>query len=110
MQIKSQFLIGGHDPNAFRKPTLMKECGCDKKPRICNSCITRKSMHAPRAGTPGYRSPEVLLKYPHQTTGNSIFILVAFCCSLDSIFYYFRKNVYFLREICLDSAYIIVSL
>lgn len=25
-------------------------------------------MHAPRAGTPGYRSPEVLLKYPHQTT------------------------------------------
>lgn len=26
-------------------------------------------MHAPRAGTPGYRSPEVLLKYPHQTTG-----------------------------------------
>lgn len=27
-------------------------------------------MHAPRAGTPGYRSPEVLLKYPHQTTGN----------------------------------------
>lgn len=71
-QIKSQFLIGGHDPNAFRKPTLMKECGCDKKPRICNSCITRKSMHAPRAGTPGYRSPEVLLKYPHQTTAVDI--------------------------------------
>jgi hypothetical protein len=26
-------------------------------------------MQAPRAGTPGYRSPEVLLKYPLQTTG-----------------------------------------
>ena len=25
---------------------------------------------SPRAGTPGFRPPEVLLKYPNQTTGN----------------------------------------
>lgn len=62
--------------NSFRKPliksyhSLPKECNCDMKPKICNNCITRKPMYAARAGTPGYRSPEVLLKYPYQTTGN----------------------------------------
>lgn len=34
-------------------------------------------MHAPRAGTPGYRSPEVLLKYPHQTTGELLKVFLA---------------------------------
>lgn len=76
LQIKSQFSLTGIVPktNSFRKPfskghAFGRDCGCDGKPRICNTCITRKPMHAPRAGTPGYRSPEVLLKYPHQTTG-----------------------------------------
>lgn len=27
-------------------------------------------MKAPRAGTPGFRAPEVLLKYKYQNTGN----------------------------------------
>ena len=30
-------------------------------------------MQAPRAGTRGFRAPEVLLKYPYQTTGNRKF-------------------------------------
>ena len=29
----------------------------------------RSHQTAPRAGTPGFRAPEVLLKYPNQTTG-----------------------------------------
>jgi len=32
--------------------------------------MLRKAQAAPRAGTPGFRPPEVLLKYPLQTTGN----------------------------------------
>jgi hypothetical protein len=30
---------------------------------------TFRQMQAPRAGTRGFRAPEVLLKYPYQTTG-----------------------------------------
>ncbi len=30
----------------------------------------RKGQVASRAGTPGFRAPEVLLKCPNQTTGN----------------------------------------
>ncbi|KAL1138645.1 hypothetical protein AAG570_008707 [Ranatra chinensis] len=53
----------------FAKPQLpVKKCHCDGKPRICNLCLTRKAQNAPRAGTPGFRPPEVLLKCPHQTT------------------------------------------
>ena len=31
--------------------------------------IHRQSQNTPRAGTPGFRAPEVLLKSPQQTTG-----------------------------------------
>lgn len=31
--------------------------------------IFSKEQKTPREGTPGFRPPEVLLKYPHQTTG-----------------------------------------
>ena len=33
------------------------------------SLCCRCQQIAPRAGTPGFRAPEVLLKYPNQTTG-----------------------------------------
>lgn len=35
------------------------------------SLITRCQQVAPRAGTPGFRAPEVLTKCPTQTTGNT---------------------------------------
>ena len=41
------------------------------KNHICLFC--RSSQHAPRAGTPGFRAPEVLMKYPDQTTGRYIY-------------------------------------
>jgi len=34
--------------------------------------IYRPRQKAPRAGTPGFRSPEVLMRLPKQTTGDSI--------------------------------------
>ncbi|XP_074655079.1 cell division cycle 7-related protein kinase-like isoform X2 [Tubulanus polymorphus] len=48
------------------------ECQCFGKPRICSMCSARGRQRAARAGTPGYRSPEVLLKCPNQTTDNDV--------------------------------------
>lgn len=44
--------------------------------------MARKVQAAPRAGTPGFRPPEVLLKYPLQTTGRGIKIWT----SVDMVF------------------------
>lgn len=48
---------------------LQQDCQCYNKASVCTVCILRKAQDAPRAGTPGFRPPEVLLKYPDQTTG-----------------------------------------
>lgn len=48
---------------------LQQGCKCFNKPLVCSICLLRKTQEAPRAGTPGFRPPEVLLKYPNQTTG-----------------------------------------
>ncbi|KAB7506612.1 Cell division cycle 7-related protein kinase, partial [Armadillidium nasatum] len=44
-------------------------CRCYGSAKVCSICLGRKSQHAPRAGTPGFRAPEVLLRHPNQTTG-----------------------------------------
>lgn len=44
-----------------------EKCYCFGKPKICSLCSMRPEQTAPRAGTPGYRAPEVLLKHPGQT-------------------------------------------
>ena len=49
-------------------------CNCYAQPQVCSLCLGRSNQQAPRAGTPGFRSPEVLLKHPHQTTGKDISI------------------------------------
>ena len=52
------------------KTPVSQQCHCYGKPQVCSVCMLRKAQAAPRAGTPGFRPPEVLLKYPLQTTGN----------------------------------------
>ena len=49
-----------------------EKCYCFGKPRVCSLCLVRPAQTAPRAGTPGFRAPEVLLKYPAQTPGKHI--------------------------------------
>lgn len=51
------------------------KCYCFGKPRVCSLCLIRPSQVASRAGTPGYRAPEVLLKYSYQTPGEYIHIM-----------------------------------
>ncbi|XP_061489637.1 cell division cycle 7-related protein kinase isoform X2 [Rhineura floridana] len=43
-------------------------CDCYAKDRVCSVCLSRRQQVAPRAGTPGFRAPEVLTKCPNQTT------------------------------------------
>lgn len=52
-----------------------KQCTCYGKPQTCNVCITQKNIYASRAGTPGFRPPEVLLKSKNQTQGYNKFAL-----------------------------------
>lgn len=52
-----------------KTPRMNKYCNCYGRPTICTICLTKKPMVASRAGTPGFRPPEVLLKVTHQTTG-----------------------------------------
>lgn len=66
---------GGVFPQPERRaPTSrrIRPCTCAGKSQICNGCMTRRAPNAARAGTPGFRPPEVLLKYPHQTTAVDI--------------------------------------
>ncbi|KFP26213.1 Cell division cycle 7-related protein kinase, partial [Colius striatus] len=43
-------------------------CDCYATDRVCSVCLSRSQQVAPRAGTPGFRAPEVLTKCPTQTT------------------------------------------
>uniref|UniRef100_A0A182N6A1 non-specific serine/threonine protein kinase n=1 Tax=Anopheles dirus TaxID=7168 RepID=A0A182N6A1_9DIPT len=67
-------------------------CGCYGRPQVCNRCLVRREMVAPRAGTPGYRPPEVLLKYPHQTTAVDVWAAGVIFLSLLGKVYPFFSN------------------
>ncbi|KAM6327368.1 cell division cycle 7-related protein kinase [Podargus strigoides] len=43
-------------------------CCCYAMDSVCSVCLSRCQQVAPRAGTPGFRAPEVLTKCPTQTT------------------------------------------
>ncbi|XP_064371998.1 cell division cycle 7-related protein kinase isoform X2 [Dromaius novaehollandiae] len=43
-------------------------CDCYATDGVCSICLSRRQQVAPRAGTPGFRAPEVLTKCPTQTT------------------------------------------
>lgn len=68
------------------------KCYCYGKPTVCNMCIVKKEIHAPRAGTPGYRPSEVLLKYPNQTTAVDVWAAGVILISILSGCYPFFKG------------------
>ncbi|XP_062131572.1 cell division cycle 7-related protein kinase [Drosophila sulfurigaster albostrigata] len=57
---------------------------------VVSTNSSRKEMHASRAGTPGYRPPEVLLRYPYQTTAVDVWaagvIMLSMLSSLHPFF------------------------
>ena len=60
---------------------------------MCTTCLGRKEKKAPRSGTPGYRAPEVLLKYCHQTSAIDVWSCGVILLSLLSKKYpFFTAN------------------
>ncbi|XP_062843481.1 cell division cycle 7-related protein kinase [Trichomycterus rosablanca] len=66
-------------------------CNCYMTDRICNICLSRKQQVAPRAGTPGFRAPEVLTKCPNQGTAIDVWSAGVILLSLLSGRYPFFK-------------------
>lgn len=67
-------------------------CKCFGKSQVCNICMVKKEIQASRAGTPGYRPPEVLLKYPDQTTAVDVWAAGVMLASILSRCYPFFQN------------------
>ncbi|KAF0047157.1 hypothetical protein F2P81_000790 [Scophthalmus maximus] len=66
-------------------------CNCYLTDRVCNICMSRKQQVAPRAGTPGFRAPEVLTKCPNQGTAIDMWSAGVILLSLLSGRYPFFK-------------------
>lgn len=75
-----------------RQPSDLTSCECPGRPQVCTRCLVKREMHAPRAGTPGYRPPEVLLKHQDQTTAVDIWAAGVIFISLLSKCYPFFSN------------------
>ena len=56
----------------YVQETIQVQCCCVGTPKVCTECLSMQHMHAPRAGTPGFRPPEVLLEHPNQTAAIDI--------------------------------------
>ncbi|XP_067219017.1 cell division cycle 7-related protein kinase [Chanodichthys erythropterus] len=69
----------------------MLTCNCYMTDRVCNICLSRKQQVAPRAGTPGFRAPEVLTKCPNQGTAIDMWSAGVILLSLLSGRYPFFK-------------------
>ncbi|XP_027014038.2 cell division cycle 7-related protein kinase isoform X1 [Tachysurus fulvidraco] len=80
--------------NQKTKPVTLNlslTCSCYMTDRICNICLSRKQQVAPRAGTPGFRAPEVLTKCPDQGTAIDVWSAGVILLSLLSGRYPFFK-------------------
>ncbi|KFO24478.1 cell division cycle 7-related protein kinase isoform X1 [Fukomys damarensis] len=66
-------------------------CDCYATDKVCSICLSRHQQIAPRAGTPGFRAPEVLTKCPNQTTAIDMWSAGVIFLSLLSGRYPFYK-------------------
>uniref|UniRef100_A0A023GJ60 non-specific serine/threonine protein kinase n=1 Tax=Amblyomma triste TaxID=251400 RepID=A0A023GJ60_AMBTT len=70
-----------------------KSCSCFGNNEVCNICLSRPTEIAPRAGTPGFRAPEVLLKHRSQTTAVDMWSAgVIFLSLLSGRYPFFRAQ------------------
>lgn len=68
------------------------KCHCFGKPKVCMTCLKEPEQLAHRAGTPGFRAPEVLLKYLLQTSAIDIWACgVIMLCILSGSQPFFRS-------------------
>ncbi|XP_064090859.1 cell division cycle 7-related protein kinase-like [Macrobrachium nipponense] len=70
---------------------LPVSCHCYGTARVCTVCLGRSNQHAPRAGTPGFRAPEVLLRHPDQGTAVDMWSVgVILLCLLSGRYPFFK--------------------
>lgn len=67
---------------------------------ICTTCISKPLKKTPRAGTPGYRAPEILLRYSEQTEVIDIWSAGVILLSLLSKRHPFFSPVEDLSSLC----------
>ncbi|XP_070177494.1 cell division cycle 7-related protein kinase-like isoform X2 [Littorina saxatilis] len=78
---------------AGHRPGNMATCDCYGRPVICTICSARTVQSAQRAGTPGFRAPEVLMKHPQQSTAVDMWSAgVIFLSLLSGRYPFFRGN------------------
>ncbi|XP_071488728.1 cell division cycle 7-related protein kinase-like [Diadema antillarum] len=83
--------LKGVGKRAGPEPASPETCCCYGLPQVCDICLARRNQVAPRAGTPGFRSPEVLLKSPDQTTAVDMWAAgVIFLSILSGRYPFFR--------------------
>lgn len=71
----------------------LRTCQCFGRAMICSICNSRSIQSAPRAGTPGFRAPEVLMKHPMQSTAVDMWSAgVIFLSLLSGRYPFFRAN------------------
>ncbi|XP_054157106.1 cell division cycle 7-related protein kinase-like [Oppia nitens] len=68
------------------------KCDCMGADQVCSVCKSKPELVAPRAGTPGFRAPEVLLKYLLQTTLIDVWSAGVIMASLLTGRYPFFRN------------------
>lgn len=77
----------------YKQHTNEVNCECLKASQVCSVCKARPDLVAARAGTPGFRAPEVLLKYLLQTTLIDVWSAGVIFASLLSGRYPFFRNI-----------------
>lgn len=66
-------------------------CECVENAHICYGCLSKQELHVPRAGTPGFRAPEILLRSQNQSTKIDIWSTgVIFASLLTGRYPFFR--------------------
>lgn len=77
--------------SSINKNNNLNTCNCFGKPKVCSICVIKPSQVASRAGTPGYRAPEVLFKYIHQTSAIDIWASgIIMLCIMSATLPFFR--------------------
>ncbi|XP_006831031.1 PREDICTED: cell division cycle 7-related protein kinase [Chrysochloris asiatica] len=89
--ISTKVVSSGVMRKATTSCTATPSCDCYATDKVCSVCLSRRQQVAPRAGTPGFRAPEVLTKCPNQTTAIDIWSAGVIFLSLLSGRYPFYK-------------------
>lgn len=77
--------------SALPSKTAPPSCNCPGHLKVCSSCNALPHLHAARAGTPGFRPPEVLMKNMTQTVAVDMWAVgVTFLSLLSRSYPFFR--------------------